>query len=86
MRSAARFIVTMSIALVLVPALYADDAAKPATEATKDETAASAIVQASLPRPSQIPMHCHQSDSQRVGNRFRQSLPSGWQGTRIGLF
>jgi hypothetical protein len=44
MRSAARFIVTMAVALVLVPALYADDAAKPATESTKDETAASAIV------------------------------------------
>jgi hypothetical protein len=44
MRLAARFIVTMAVALVMVPALYADDAAKPATDATKDETAASVIV------------------------------------------
>src|SRR6202007_430359 len=44
MRLAARFIVTMAVALVIVPALYADDAAKPATDATKDETAASVIV------------------------------------------
>ena len=43
MRLAARFIATMAVAFVMVPALYADDAAKPTAEATKDEPAASII-------------------------------------------
>src|ERR1019366_1152676 len=43
MRFAARFIATMAVAFAMVPALYADDAAKPTAEATKDEPAASII-------------------------------------------
>ena len=43
MRFAARCIATMAVAFAMVPALYADDAAKPAAEATKNEPAASMI-------------------------------------------
>ena len=39
MRLAARFIATMAVAFVMVPALYADDAAKPRAKAKKDEAA-----------------------------------------------
>jgi opacity protein-like surface antigen/outer membrane protein OmpA-like peptidoglycan-associated protein len=41
MRFAVRLIATMTLAFVMVPALYADDAAKPNAEATKDEPSAS---------------------------------------------
>ena len=54
MRLVARFIATMAVAFVMVPALHADETPKPGGKATRNKVAASSIAPATIatPKPS----------------------------------